>query len=803
MMKNAFKRLISCALSGALALGTFAVPGVGAVENELQTASFTFSVVDGDTGGYVPDVDVKFLRVVNCSEDPMQNIRNGDFTILEEWNTGEGAPHDTAGFSSGTATGELSCWIYIESLPEGWCSLDTGESYVISGPYSCYEAGHYDYTITVDNVKAVETTAPEVRFSGKSLTEIVDSFGDDAFYQTYPIWHGTACYLIDGDDFKGYFIREGAGSTYVTVTYGTSLPVDEINSELGNGEQTDTVLYEQDGVYWYGSNGEVDHEKAVSVLSGYDNVLSMDTKYSVSVRDASTLGYLDVDYLYVDTEIDTESFIVDYPELQLAVSEYSPSEPAVTHLYTFSIGAKVGLVNTEEVYNALKRLMDSGIEFSLSWIETDNAIPIWEVTKNVYTNAAAAGTVWFNSSDFYVVVGTFSGYTQLRRFYRQNGIYTVDKIVWQNATEGLEYGDVFCPDGDVTLTEVYEAPDDPIYRFAKHYEVGEDAKLVKVGTCAELMSTKELTEGETFYDGSAHYTVEFTDENGTEYKYGLNNFGSALGIKTIFNAGAVYSFAFLGNTIIIPLAVLSEPEPVTETTTLAVETTTTTELLCEIDTTTTTTSTSASTQTTTSISTSTQTSTTATSTTTAGYTRTTPYASVSMEEKPNPTIAAGETKDLGFHTSLAKDVVFSCDSPYITVYGQTDPSSSWQGKVTIKCAADAPEGDVVLKVKFGHSIIPTEVTEWEFKLTITPQTEPRYEVGDANRDGLLDGADASLILSTNADYSDKILENGEIDYDYLIRAYFDLFDVNKDGLIDGVDASLVLVRNAELSGETE
>lgn len=235
---------------------------------------------------------------------------------------------------------------------------------------------------------SMNSAAEEGRFSGMTLAGIIDTVGDNAFYQTYSIWHGTACYLVDGSDYKGYFIEETAKATYVTITDGTSLPVAEINSKLSNGGQSDTLLYEQDGVYWYGSNGEVDHEKAVSVLSEYDNVLSIDTKCIVSVKDSSTRGsYVNIDYLYVDSEIDAEGFIADYPELQLSVPEYSPSEPAVTHLYTFSIGAKIGLINTEDVYNGLKRLMGSGIEYYLDWMVSDNIAPSSEAYKNIYTKS--------------------------------------------------------------------------------------------------------------------------------------------------------------------------------------------------------------------------------------------------------------------------------------------------------------------------------------------------------------------------------------------------------------------------------
>lgn len=888
------------------------------------------------------------------------------------------------------------------------------------------------------------------RFSGMTLTEIINSVGDDAFYQTYPIWHGTACYLVDGSDFKGHFIEETAQATYVTIADGTSLPVAEINSRLGSGEQSDTILYEQDGVYWYGSNGEADHEKAVSVLSEYENVLSVDTKYSVMVKDASSGGsYVNVDYIYVDSEIDTESFIADYPELQLSVSEYSPSAPAVVHLHTFSVGADIGLVNTEEIYNGLKRLMNSGIDYLLDCVVTADIAPSTVVFENIYTrsgdtpsaadtaayplegtwsadiqmldpqtnepaagvemyvedadtgefiaewtstaepyhldgleysfsdptdpvstksyiiyfsnipdsflenNANAAdtdmcavfwlskeqldngetenvpcsfgfdknGAFWendyavFDPQDFYVVVGTYrGGSTLLRRFYYKNGSYTAGKIVWQNAPEGLEYGDVLSPDGEVTLTKVYSAPNDPAYAFATHYEVADDAKLVKVGTCEELMTVKELTETETVYDTSAYYTVKFTDENGTEYKYSLNTYGSSFGINPIFNAGTVYSFAFLGGKMIVPLAVLSEPEPATETTVLAEETTTTT-VTGETETltlTTTSTSTSAT-----------------TATTTAAYTRSTPYASFHFNDT-TLTIAAGEEKEFEYSFFMAADFEFNFDTPYLTVVSD-EPKYSGTRVLTLKCAEDAPEGDVHIDAAYRHSLITSETYEREYTITITPADTPGTEtgqsyqtkeefiklltsdssgnsilddsvkvdaifgsganndtdhliiyglasvsdidpliekltrnspynwssaiepetysgmifylpsgevesdndidlivladnvipgflgrsfasyqnevgfdalpyvklVGDIDRNGMIDAADASLILTANAESAESAALTGEAVYSDEVMADFDLYDVNSDGMIDGVDASLILAQNAE------
>ncbi|MBQ9899019.1 MAG: hypothetical protein IJM44_06155 [Ruminococcus sp.] len=71
--------------------------------------------------------------------------------------------------------------------------------------------------------------------------------------------------------------------------------------------------------------------------------------------------------------------------------------------------------------------------------------------------------------------------------------------------------------------------------------------------------------------------------------------------------------------------------------------------------------------------------------------------------------------------------------------------------------------------------------------TTTQPTAPA--LGDVNADGLIDGADASLILVYNAESADGI--SILLDAAQLLRA-----DVNRDGLTDGADASMILAFNA-------
>jgi hypothetical protein len=74
-------------------------------------------------------------------------------------------------------------------------------------------------------------------------------------------------------------------------------------------------------------------------------------------------------------------------------------------------------------------------------------------------------------------------------------------------------------------------------------------------------------------------------------------------------------------------------------------------------------------------------------------------------------------------------------------------------------------------------------------------TDPAYQIGDVNHDGLLDALDASMILRANADALGAS-EDGVPVFSDEVMAEFELYDVDGNGCIDGVDASFVLAYNA-------
>ena len=174
------------------------------------------------------------------------------------------------------------------------------------------------------------------------------------------------------------------------------------------------------------------------------------------------------------------------------------------------------------------------------------------------TVVIAAGETKFDEKEFFVVVGNYGAedLTQLRYFVQKaDGSFSAEKILWENAPEGLKYGDVLTAEGKFSLEKVYPA-NDPVNAMAYYYKLSNDAKLNKVGNCGTLMEQKDLTVKSVDYDGSSHWSVRYTDESGEkEYYYGLSTFASSLGVNPIEGgAGDVYTFAMLNGNVVIPLA---------------------------------------------------------------------------------------------------------------------------------------------------------------------------------------------------------------------------------------------------------
>ncbi len=162
----------------------------------------------------------------------------------------------------------------------------------------------------------------------------------------------------------------------------------------------------------------------------------------------------------------------------------------------------------------------------------------------------------FDAEEFFVYVGTYGeGLPQFRYFYQKSGGgYTADKVIWENAPADINYGDVFVADGEINLTKVYPAADNPVYAHAYHYTVDEGAVLNRAGSCADLMEKKDLTVTSKNYDGSSHWSIRYKDDADTEYYYGLSVLASSLEVDPLdCEIGDVYTFALYNDYMVVPL----------------------------------------------------------------------------------------------------------------------------------------------------------------------------------------------------------------------------------------------------------
>ncbi len=159
--------------------------------------------------------------------------------------------------------------------------------------------------------------------------------------------------------------------------------------------------------------------------------------------------------------------------------------------------------------------------------------------------------------EFFVYVGTYGdGLPQFRYLHQKSdGSYTADKVIWENAPTDIAYGDIFVADGEINLTKVYPAADNPVYAHAYHYTIDEDAVLNSFGKCTDIMEKKNLTITSTTYDGSSHWSIRYKDDNDKEYYYGLSVLASNLEVDPLdCEVGDVYTFALYNDYMVIPLS---------------------------------------------------------------------------------------------------------------------------------------------------------------------------------------------------------------------------------------------------------
>lgn len=203
----------------------------------------------------------------------------------------------------------------------------------------------------------------------------------------------------------------------------------------------------------------------------------------------------------------------------------------------------------------------SALTLSLTSLSFTPALAVAEDKAAASTSSASDSK--FDAEKFYVVVGTYENkYTQLKYVYpKSNTEYTGDKVVWENAPADLSYGDVLVSDGNEKKALVYSAPDNPVYAMASYYKLDDTAVLNKVGNCADLMDSKELTVTNAMYDGSGHWSIHLSDADGKEYYYGYNFYASTLGVDLgSSKTGDKYQFAFNDGKLVVPLSKKNDAE---------------------------------------------------------------------------------------------------------------------------------------------------------------------------------------------------------------------------------------------------
>ncbi|MBQ6943662.1 MAG: dockerin type I repeat-containing protein [Ruminococcus sp.] len=196
-----------------------------------------------------------------------------------------------------------------------------------------------------------------------------------------------------------------------------------------------------------------------------------------------------------------------------------------------------------------------------------NVIHVNAESEKGNSAAIVYDTEKFDAKEFFVYVGTYGdGLPQFRYLYPESdGSYTADKVIWENAPTDIAYGDIFVANGEINLTKVYPAANDPVYAHAYHYTIDENAVLNKSGNCSDIMEKRNLTVTSKTYDGSSHWSIRYKDEAGTEYYYGLSVLASVLEVDPLdYEEGDVCTFALYNGNMVVPLPKQNiEENPVT------------------------------------------------------------------------------------------------------------------------------------------------------------------------------------------------------------------------------------------------
>ena len=197
---------------------------------------------------------------------------------------------------------------------------------------------------------------------------------------------------------------------------------------------------------------------------------------------------------------------------------------------------------------------------------TDAVADFSDIPQQLYITVDTFGEA---EPDFYIMTGSckWEGrlYQQFRHFeLMPDGRYHVERALWDHTEDGFRYGDLFVPDGKVSMTRIYPEPDDPVCAEVYFDCLASDAKLHRIGSCINVMEQKKLTVTDIDYDGSQHWSISLKDENGGEYYYGLSEYGTnggnLLGINVLDSAvGYGYTFAMYQGIPVIPLELVYTP----------------------------------------------------------------------------------------------------------------------------------------------------------------------------------------------------------------------------------------------------
>lgn len=194
-------------------------------------------------------------------------------------------------------------------------------------------------------------------YSNGTLDQVIESFGEGTLVDYWDSnWYNVPA-LIFTSDYKGYFFTEYYRGTTVTVKENETLPVTEINEKI----EPYSIKVNDDGGYTLNVSLIADREGVYDIIKDYESVLSIDEKYVVCKSRDDLWVCHGVNF---NTDLSNEEIISMFPELALTEeTEETPWEGYNTYL-EFSTKISYETLN-EEIYNGLKKLMESGLDYEL------------------------------------------------------------------------------------------------------------------------------------------------------------------------------------------------------------------------------------------------------------------------------------------------------------------------------------------------------------------------------------------------------------------------------------------------------